>query len=349
MDGTAFNVGESLSFTNRMLLLNYDLASKKPSITVVDCVDTRAQVSSVMFNYQKLQWVRVNYRAVLDFPCFVDRKNEKKSFQKQFLTSSSSFFRRVCDAEATFNGKFRDPYDILQEKSASSTKKSSTTIDVYDVQLFMDDSYVDTVDVDNRQSVVKMHVKGSIAGRIGLPSKSTVGEALKCIKIDILRSIYARIELHNEGMLVTEGEEMDPIALHQLPRRVFAPLTSDSSSSLMVCDYLFEGDCGEDSVQSLKDVLDVDVSLDRIEDGFEMVVDDANLANLNFSLTPIVAAASPTTTTSSNVNDFANVVNKIESEKQARLLKWPLILTLLSFLVGLVSYVLYIWVSTNEH
>lgn len=353
IDGSAFSVDNASTFSNRMLLMNYDLASKKPSIILIDCVDTRVQSYSVTFNFQKIQWVHVAYRTVLSFPAFVDQSNGKKSFQDQFLASSCYIFQTLNNSIATFNGKFRDDYEILTAKNISSSKKSSTNNaqEIYDVDLFMDDSYdsVDSDDVLLRPCVVKMFVKGSIVGRVCLPNKATVGEAIKCIKTDILRSVYARIELHSEGMLVVEGEELEPIALHQLPRRVFAPLTSSlvDSSPLMVCDYLFEGDGGDDSVQSLKEVLDIDVELESIEDGFESVVDEQNLSSLNLSFSPIKGGTSATSSRDDD-NDFADRINKIETEKQARLSMWPLYLTLLSFIVGLLSYLIYVWVAGNE-
>lgn len=114
---------------------------------------------------------------------------------------------------------------------------------------------------------VSMHIRGSLYSLAFVNQKSTTIEGVRALKTDILRSLYGRCELHYDGMAVLEGEELDPIALHQFPRRVTAPL--NEYSNLLITDYLFEGDVKTDAVASFMDLLDVETDPEKIEDSYE--------------------------------------------------------------------------------
>ncbi|KAH7978294.1 hypothetical protein HPB49_005123 [Dermacentor silvarum] len=54
----------------------------------------------------------------------------------------------------------------------------------------------------------------------------------------------------------------DPSLVHELPKRVFAPL---GDRGLTLCDYIFHGDAACDSLEALQELLGLDVSAGDIE------------------------------------------------------------------------------------
>jgi len=128
---------------------------------------------------------------------------------------------------------------------------------------------------------VAMRIKGTVVGRAFVPSKgSTFGDLVNALKCDLARSLYCRFSLHCDGMLVVEDETRDPEALHQLPRRVFAPLTS---SGIQICEYLFESDEIEDAIDSWQQLLGVHVTKSSVEEGLERIPYMEQLAALGLS------------------------------------------------------------------
>ncbi|KAH6948090.1 hypothetical protein HPB50_022815 [Hyalomma asiaticum] len=82
------------------------------------------------------------------------------------------------------------------------------------------------------------------------------------IKQDVYRSITSRCEIQCEDMLLIEDEQHDPSLVHELPKRVFAPL---GDRGLTLCDYIFHGDAACDSLEALQELLGLDVSAGDIE------------------------------------------------------------------------------------
>ncbi|KAL1441401.1 hypothetical protein MTO96_001044 [Rhipicephalus appendiculatus] len=107
-----------------------------------------------------------------------------------------------------------------------------------------------------------MSIAGTIQCRGFVHAKATVQEAVKAIKQDVYRSITSRCEIQCEDMLLIEDEQHDPSLVHELPKRVFAPL---GDRGLTLCDYIFHGDAACDSLEALQELLGLDVSAGDIE------------------------------------------------------------------------------------
>nr|CAG4648165.1 EOG090X0BI6 [Moina brachiata] len=91
--------------------------------------------------------------------------------------------------------------------------------------------------------------------------KATVREACDVIKEDVLRTLWARCDMHCDSLIGEEqrGKPDVRAVLHEPPRRVLAPLPF---SPVSVSDYLFPGEGPADSLASLADLLDLGALLE---------------------------------------------------------------------------------------
>merc|ERR1712137_991441 len=101
-----------------------------------------------------------------------------------------------------------------------------------------------------------MRFGGQMCIKSYIHGKATVGEAYQVIKEDILRSLWARCDMHSDSLIGDEqrGQPDVRAVLHEPPRRVLAPLPY---SPISVSDYLFPGEGPADSLASLADLLDL--------------------------------------------------------------------------------------------
>nr|CAG4637996.1 EOG090X0BI6 [Chydorus sphaericus] len=102
---------------------------------------------------------------------------------------------------------------------------------------------------------------GQMCIKAYLHGKATVREACQVIKEDILRSLWARCDMHCDSLIGEEqrGQPDVRAVLHEPPRRVLAPLPY---SPISVSDYLFPGEGPADSLASLADLLDLGTLLE---------------------------------------------------------------------------------------
>ncbi|KAL1245121.1 Protein odr-4 [Trichinella spiralis] len=128
----------------------------------------------------------------------------------------------------------------------------------------------ETDQVEMDECCGKMSIQGSvIACEAWVPSTASVKELSVSLKMDILRSVYVRGELHYEGLMVGELEP-EPNVVHQLPRRVFTSLRPRSEIS--ICDYLFENDPGLETVEAIKEFFMIELNLKRFDTERESLV-----------------------------------------------------------------------------
>lgn len=59
----------------------------------------------------------------------------------------------------------------------------------------------------------------------------------------------------------------DPVVIHELPRRVFAPLPQ---ADLCVCDYQFHSDTAVDSLDAFKELLNLELTEQDIDTSCEV-------------------------------------------------------------------------------
>lgn len=342
------NIDDSSSASDgRMLLLTLDSSpsnAKKPSITIVDCrpdVQSTAPSTTVPFSYQNLRWRSLSTRLFFDVPLFVATGHSKDNFLKQFVDAVRPWCRRLWTAKATVNGILRDDGEPLQSttsgkagakgKKAAAEEVESDTVDFFFIDDFKSvDTHSENPKLEN--GAVSMRVRGTMYCLAYVNQKATVGEGVQALKTDALRSLYSRCELHYDGMTVLEGEELDPVAVHQFPRRVFAPL---SNSNLLVTDYLFEGDVSGDAAASFKDLLDIDLTPDAIVDKWERVPNENTLEKL-------LRSSSISTTPEGSIDGLDRPISQeFDISGQKSMTRNTIVYFVLAVIMALVAYLCY--------
>ncbi|XP_064458810.1 protein odr-4 homolog [Ornithodoros turicata] len=227
-----------------------------------------------------VRWHRLEATMSLSLWAAQSQERCNQSLLKQLQSTLEPFFHAVDSATPLLNGEARAPEESLDP---SDRRKAPQSIFVVDLFLPMDS-------VNNNQvksptptlCSATMSVVGTIQCRGFVHSKATVKEAIRAIKQDIVRSITSRCEIQCEDMLLIEDEQHDPSVMHELPKRVFAPL-----DGVTLCDYIFHGDGAQDSLEAFNELLglvvdpqDIELDVEHSPESNQQVIEGAEAAEI---------------------------------------------------------------------
>lgn len=216
-------------------------------------------------------WHRLEASLSLDLWVALSEERCRQGLLRQIQVGLEPFMRGLHDARALLNGEARPPDELLapatdRRRSPRATKDAPQSLFLVDLLLPLDCSSgggSSGIQVQGPTSCgASMSIVGTIQCRGFVHTKATVQEAIKAIKQDVIRSITSRCEIQCEDMLLIEDEQHDPSLVHELPKRVFAPL---GDRGLTLCDYIFHGDAACDSLEALQELLGLDVTAGDIE------------------------------------------------------------------------------------
>lgn len=216
-------------------------------------------------------WHRLEASLSLDLWVALSEERCRQGLLRQIQVGLEPFMRGLHDARALLNGEARPPDEPLaaatdRRRSPRAAKDAPQSLFLVDLLLPLDcgnDGHSLGGQVQGPTSCgASMSIAGTIQCRGFVHAKATVQEAVKAIKQDVYRSITSRCEIQCEDMLLIEDEQHDPSLVHELPKRVFAPL---GDRGLTLCDYIFHGDAACDSLEALQELLGLDVSAGDIE------------------------------------------------------------------------------------
>lgn len=214
-------------------------------------------------------WHRLEASLSLDLWVALSEERCRQSLLRQIQAGLEPFVRGLHNARALLNGEARPPDEPLaadRRRSSRAPKDSPQSLFLIDLLLPLDCASSGGLSSGQVQGPTacgaSMAIAGTIQCRGFVHTKATVHEAVKAIKQDVIRSITSRCEIQCEDMLLIEDEQHDPSLVHELPKRVFAPL---GDHGLTLCDYIFHGDAASDSLEALQELLGLDVSAADIE------------------------------------------------------------------------------------
>ncbi|XP_013781013.1 protein odr-4 homolog [Limulus polyphemus] len=262
-----FNI--SSDSLERILLHICPITNKITSRTF-DVSDYKSTAKPADFKYQSspFRWHRLNSRYTIDAWIPVSKDQYKQNLLKQIHSGLSPSYIAVINATALIDREMREDRDLLdpagEKKKGKQRSKEQSAQKSFDVDLFLSllTNNNNLKEVEPIDCVASMVVKGTIQCRGYVHSKATVADAIRAVKQDIIRSLMARCEIQCEDLLLIEEEQNDPSVVHELPRRVFAPL---SQSELTVCDYLFQGDSAGDCLNAFQDLLGLNIAENEVE------------------------------------------------------------------------------------
>ena len=109
-------------------------------------------------------------------------------------------------------------------------------------------------------------------------------QATKALKMDILRTFQARLEMHCASLVGDEiqGDEL-PI-LHEPPRRVNIKLPY---TPITVSDFLFPGETQEESVKAVEEMLGFTPNFEHLDDELEIVASPQHIRVSNIGSSTI--------------------------------------------------------------
>ncbi|KFM81664.1 Protein odr-4-like protein, partial [Stegodyphus mimosarum] len=276
----------NLSSTERILLTVCPVTSKIVCRTY-DIADYKsgANPAELKLFPGTMRWHRVRCQLAVDIKFPIKSEDAGLSLQKQIEIGLHPFLENVKEAHALVNGVQREldePLEPITEggkksrkKAASENDKKIILRDWHDIELFI--PLENNNNISNPEicdCVCMMTFKGTVQCRAYVHGKASVQEAINALKQDIIRSITARCEIHCEDLLLIEEEQKDPLVVHELPRRVFAPLPQ---GDICVCDYQFHSDTAVDSLDAFRELLNLELTEDDIDTSCEVSPTTSNL------------------------------------------------------------------------
>lgn len=277
------------------------------------CVeDTVSAAKPVKWTFRRLKWNRFSSVISVDQVASVD--DSHLPF-RQFSDCLEPMLSRIesapaivmadrlfCDLDLPLTSCFTSMPSHYQSGNIRSSEDLSNANRIHLL------SYVDEPDQDETSTTtemaasdVQLKATGQIHCQAFVVDKCTLGDVLLALSCDLRRSVYERLRMHCDSLAVTGasfrfhgdagGDHRDELAsppadsvLHELPRRVLAPLAPSSGSRgkhvaggvecLCVSDYLFPGDTTSDSLVTLVELFNIDISADLLDDNVEVFSDE---------------------------------------------------------------------------
>lgn len=175
--------------------------------------------------------------------------------QELFRTAQKIAHACQSEIESIWDSSAVIGFKILDESQPLDKGEGKAGfVDEIDITLFKNSGLYNGKVIAETDSVIsQVKFVGSIVAKAFLHPKATYGEAVKALKVDVIRSLLTRIEL-----LSDEAEVNNLCHVHEWslmsPARVFA-LYKDYN--ICFCDYIFKDESEEDSIGRFKELLNL--------------------------------------------------------------------------------------------
>ena len=238
---------------NEKYLLHICAASRKFSCRTIDTKDEQATLKPVEFRIQRFldNWRCVTTCIDINVQCYVPLCQEVSRTEQKIVYACQKEIDSIWNSHASIGYKIIEEDELLD---ANKSKGKTVPGDEIDICLFKETS-MDTnkVYVENDSVISQVKFVGSILAKAFLHPKATYGEAIKALKVDIIRSLLTRIELLCEEAEVNNLCHVDEWSLMS-PARVFGPF---KNYNLCFCDYIFKDESEEDSIGRFTELLNL--------------------------------------------------------------------------------------------
>nr|CAG4638670.1 EOG090X0BI6 [Cyclestheria hislopi] len=236
------------------------------------------------------------------FACLSNLESEG-SLRQQVESALELYNKSVRQCLCLIDGQLRPDSELLDapaEKESGKKKSKQTSTEerlkTWNIQILIPEP---EMKVEKQKCITELRFGGQMCIKGYVHNKATVGEACQIVKEDIIRSLWARCDMHCDSLIGEEQRGQPDVrpVLHEPPRRVLAPLPY---SPISVSDYLFPGEGPADSLISLADLLDLGGLLEGdIQDYWEAAAEINEILEAEDGET-ISTVQNATQTTSSN-------------------------------------------------
>nr|CAG4636436.1 EOG090X0BI6 [Eubosmina coregoni] len=258
-------------------------------------------------------WIELQCTLNVEFFIALSESESSGTLRKQMETGIELYSQAVKQCICLIDEKIpneSDPVDSTPVEKGGGKKGKQKIIDseermkTINIQILIPE-----VEVKHSKHECSSEIRfgGQMCIKAYVHGKATAREACQVIKEDILRSLWARCDMHCDSLIGDEqrGQPDVRAVLHEPPRRVLAPLPH---SPIFVSDYLFPGEGPADSLTSLADLLDLGSLLEGdVQEYWEAAaeVNDAVLDNSNSSALETSSSTKQNVTINSNTNSRA--------------------------------------------
>ncbi|XP_058463844.1 protein odr-4 homolog [Malaya genurostris] len=115
-----------------------------------------------------------------------------------------------------------------------------------------------------------MQFEGVVSSKVFVHPKNTIAEVERFVKVDILRSLMSRVQIHCDSLVLAEDPVQDTIMLNELPRRIYFPIRP-KSNPILFSEYLFREESKETAIPHIRETLDLSVTLKELNATVETV------------------------------------------------------------------------------
>merc|ERR1712029_108271 len=288
---------ESMNMEEPVLWPVFHIKKKSTQVKVISLADPH---KSKMSNYEEsdLQWLCLKANLILDQPlAFTEEKTNCPLKEKLDVAVKKMEFA-LDNAVMLIGGKFRKKSDQIcspptvsnptksgkksgkkeQFKDDSTTTEASCdeydgspgskSVKEFDVDILFGDSCSSLEDCVISDVNSRMQITGRMCARAFVHRYATVDQAIKALKIDIMRTFQARLEMHCETLVGDEIQGDTLPILHEPPRRVNIKLPY---TPITVSDFLFPGETQEESVKAVEEMLGFTPNFEHLDDELEIV------------------------------------------------------------------------------
>ena len=229
----------------------------KLTCRTMDINDEQASFKPATFRFQSFlsKWHT--------FSCFVDLNISSYVPVKESLKTEMKMAYACHDEiESIWNSYASLNFKILKDDQpiANSAKNKNKISNKNDVEITFFKKHVSSNNVLCSTEQVNTEIKfvGTIFAKAFLHQKATYGEAVKALKVDIIRSLQSRIELLCEEAQINNLCQVNEWSLMS-PIRVFV-----KANTVYYCDYAFKDETKNETIVRFADLLGLNPSEDDL-------------------------------------------------------------------------------------
>nr|CAG4641961.1 EOG090X0BI6 [Eurycercus lamellatus] len=236
-------------------------------------------------------WIELQCTLNVEFFIALSDSESSGTLRKQLEAGIDLYSKAVKQCICLFDGKIPVETELLDttnvEKGKNKKQKSANSeerMKTMNIQILIPEPEMKQ---EKHPCSSDLKFGGQMCIKAYCHGKTTVREACQIVKEDILRSLWARCDMHCDSLIGDEqrGQPDVSAVLHEPPRRVLAPLPY---SPISVSDYLFPGEGPADSLASLADLLDLGTLLDGdVQDYWEAAAEVNDAVQLEADSIPL--------------------------------------------------------------
>lgn len=274
----------------------FHVRQKSTQVKVISLADPhKSKMSS--FEESDMQWLCLKANLILDQPLAFTEEKTNCPLKEKLDAAVKKMEFALEKAQFLIGGQFRSSSaQICQPPAAASTKsgkksgkkehikEETTTTDAscdeydgtmgnkrvkeFDVDILFGESCSNLDDCIVSDVNSRMHITGRMCARAFVHRYATVEQAINALKMDILRTFQARLEMHCDSLAGDEIQGDETPILHEPPRRVNIKLPY---TAITVSDFLFPGETRGESVKAVEEMLGFTPNFEHLDDELEIV------------------------------------------------------------------------------